>query len=105
MKRLRAPVIVIAAVAGLAALFWRTRAPGDDGPAESVPVPNLTVFMNQSIKRMECEGLSPDKQAKFFPHGNLLDPCRVTVVTTDGKRLDVSLRSVSVSTDSVRRRR
>ena len=103
MKRLGAPVIVIAAVAGFAALFWRARAPGDDVPAEGGPVPHLTVFMNQSIKRMEFEGLSPDKQAKFFPHGDLLDPCRLTVVTTDGKRLDVSLRSVSVSTGPQRR--
>jgi hypothetical protein len=67
MTRLRAPVTVIAAVAGFAALFWWARAPGDDVPAEGGPVPHLTVFMNQSIKRMEFEGLSPDKQAKFFP--------------------------------------
>jgi hypothetical protein len=103
MIRLGAPVIVITAVASFAALFWLAPAPGDDPPAEGGPGPHLTVYMNQSIKRMEFEGLSPDKQASFFPHGDLLDPCRLTVVTTDGTRLGVGLRSVSVSTGPHRR--
>lgn len=102
MKRFGPPVLVIAAVAGFAALFWWARAPGDDVPAEGGPVPHLTVFMNQSIRRMEIEGMSAEKKSNFLPHGNLLEPCRLTVVTTDGTRLNVDLRSVSVSTDSVR---
>ncbi len=102
MKRLGAPVTVFAAVAGFAALFWWARAPGDDVPADGGPVPHLTVFMNQSIRRMEIEGMSAEKKSNFLPHGNLLEPCRLTVVTTDGTRLNVDLRSVSVSTDSVR---
>lgn len=102
MKRLGTPVTVIAAVAGFAALFWWARAPGDDVPAEGGPVPHLTVFMNQSIRRTEIEGMSAEKKSNFLPHGNLLEPCRLTVVTTDGTRLNVDLRSVSVSTDSVR---
>ena len=101
MTRLRTPVIVIAAVAGFAALFWRARAPGDDVPAESGPVPHLTVFMNQSIRRMEIEGMSAEKKSNFLPHGNLLEPCHLTVVTTDGKRLEIDLRSMSVITDLV----
>jgi len=101
MKRLGAPVTVIAAVAGFAALFWWARTPGDDVPAEGGPVPHLTVFMNQSIRRMEIEGMSAEKKSRFLPHGNLLEPCRLTVVTTDGKRLEVDLRSMSVITDLV----
>ena len=101
MKRLGALVIVIAAVVGFAALFWRARAPGDDVPAESGPVPHLTVFMNQSIRRTEIEGMSAEKSSRFIPHGNLREPCHLTVVTTDGKRLEVDLRSMSVITDLV----
>ena len=66
MKRFGAPVTVIAAVAGFAALFWRARAQGDDVPAEGGPVPHLTVFMNQSIRRMEIEGMSADKKSNFY---------------------------------------
>ncbi|MDZ4685173.1 MAG: hypothetical protein SH850_08785 [Planctomycetaceae bacterium] len=57
--------------------------------------------MNESIRRTEIEGLSTETKARFLPHGNLLEPCRLTVATTDGKRLKVDLRSVSVSTDLV----
>lgn len=103
MKRFGPPVLVIAAVACFAALFWWPLAPGDDAPAEGGPVPHLTVFMNQSIRRMEIEGMSAEKKSNFLPHGNLLEPCRLTVVTTDGTRLAVDLRSVSVSTGAHRR--
>jgi hypothetical protein len=101
MKRFGPPVLLIAAVADFAALFWWARAPGDDLPAEGGPVPHLTVFMNQSIRRMEIEGMSAEKKSTFLPHGNLLEPCHLTVVTTDGKRLEVDLRSMSVITDLV----
>jgi hypothetical protein len=68
MKQVRASVIVIAAVAGFAALFWRPRAPGDDVPAEGGPVPHLTVFMNQSIRRMEIAGKIGDGSRLFSHH-------------------------------------
>jgi hypothetical protein len=68
MKQRRAPIIVIASVAGLTALFWWPLAPGDDVPADGGHVPHLTVFMNQSIRRMEIAGKIGDGSRLFSHH-------------------------------------
>lgn len=95
------PIAAIGLVASLAVALWRGWTPAGDEVGAEHPVPHLTVYMNESIRRTELEGLSDEKKERFFPHGNLLEPCRLTVVTTDGERRSIDVRSVSVATNLV----